>query len=42
MYLVKMKELLESVKWVELASKLFDKTGKRVTPDLLERKLKDL
>ena len=32
----------EEKKWIELASRFFDKTGKRINPDVLKEKLKNV
>ena len=40
--LFKMYQHIEQNKWLQMASRLFDKTGKRVSPDLLREKFENL
>lgn len=42
MHLFNFRRRLEQDIWLQLSSKLFDKTGKRVSPEFLKVKFKDM
>ena len=41
MALYQLHQELDRIKWLQLSSKFFDKTGKRASPELLREKLKN-
>lgn len=40
--LYKLTRKNDEVKWLEIASRFFDKTGKRMEPDVLKQMLRNL